>query len=152
MMKNLDGTYPIIYCLFVIITLSILNIACSRTEGFFTNYDEFTESSYFQGGWMPETVLPKSSYDIHIKNDLDVNRVWVRLSYKKNDSLVNLLKNSKIYKSERIEKLYKKYTAEYGKNIKYWSQPIILFGKISDNQYFAINPNENKMYYLRTRH
>lgn len=129
----------------------LLNLSCSsRTEGYFASYEEFIESSYYKGGWMPDAILPKSSYDISIKNDLDVNKVWVALSFKKYDSIGNVLINSKTERSERIQKLYQRYTSEYEKDKKYWNQPMILYGKAGDNQYYAINRSENRIYYLRT--
>jgi hypothetical protein len=135
---------------FMIFTVYILNISCSRTEGHFVSYEEFIESNYFKGKWVPETVLPKTSYNIYIKNDLDVNKVWLSLYYKKNDSIVSVLKNSKTQKTESIQSLFKKYSSEYGKNKKYWDEPTLLFGKVDDNQYYSINKNKSIIYYLRT--
>lgn len=59
-------------------------LGCDRMHGIFSTYDDFIESSFFKGGWVLDSLLLKSTFDIHVSNDLDNNKVWLYF----NDSLL----------------------------------------------------------------
>jgi hypothetical protein len=69
----------------VFILLLFLIIACSETQdAFYKNIDEAIKHSAIEKGWIPN-ILPRSSYEIYERHDIDTNTVWLKFKFDKMD-------------------------------------------------------------------
>jgi hypothetical protein len=91
--------------IFVSILLSLCILACSETiDTSYKNIDEAMKHGAFEKGWLPN-ILPRSSYEIYERHDLDTNTVWLRFKFDKRDinELIAQLEEIKQTEIERIE-------------------------------------------------
>ena len=71
--------------LFISILLLSVIVACGETrDAFYKNIYEAIEHGAVERGWIPD-ILPKSSYEIYERHDLDTNTVWLRFKFNKQD-------------------------------------------------------------------
>jgi len=90
---------------FIPILLSLFIVACSETiDTSYKNIDEAMKYGAVEKGWIPN-ILPRSSYEIYERHNLDTNTVWLRFKFDKRDinELIVQIEEVKQTEIERIE-------------------------------------------------
>lgn len=130
--------------------LVALSVGCDNLHRDYSTYNEFVKSSFYKGGWVPDSILLTTSYDIHISNDLDNNKVWLTYSFEKDDKdLSHLLSESPdSCLIAEVRSLFIRYKDRFKTKEAYWYNSDIIFGKMSNNQYYAINASNYQLSYL----
>lgn len=102
----------------IFILLPLVIIACSETqEAFYKNLDDAKKHDAIEKGWIPN-ILPRSSYEIYERHDLDTNTAWLRFKFDKND-INELIAQIEEVKPNEI------YTVAFSSpNIRWWPKDL----------------------------
>jgi hypothetical protein len=131
----------------VIISSIPLILSCNLdiVEVYFSNYEDIGEDGVFEGGGIPR-FLPRSSYDIHYKADLDVGKVWVTFKFAKDD-LGNIKDSLIVPDSVRVLEIKRVMKGEF----RIYAYEVAYF-EYSSKEYVAIDVKNMKCYNYRDRH
>jgi len=149
----------------LMIILSLFTyFACSETQdAYYNNIDDAIKQSAVEKGWIPD-ILPKSSYEIYERHDLDTNTVWLRFKFDKRDisKLISQITEVKPYEIKTIafsspntiwwpKELNNDFLTKRQPGLKLYKYNRVL--DYADNRkktvpaFFAIDWNSNTAYY-----
>lgn len=72
-----------IFIILLVCILIFINFyTCSdKMEKHYSSYEDIVNDGGFKRGWVPK-FLPESSYDIFLKSDIDINKVWLTFRFR----------------------------------------------------------------------